>query len=257
MTSTLINNVFNPGVYNNYLIAGNITNAFAIGDIGSLDDFFIVGIEPSDESCYPLISGNILDSEGNTLFRLVKNILGFNPGNCSKIVGDMLGYEIHDSAGKLIFKIETKFETHNNLNEDCFITKIKANFYNKKGELVFYANSGESDERIESNTNSVFGFSGGGFGIVQGYKPEDREFLRYIFLSQAKINQPIRGLFEKQELKLDGKALQNATIKNCKLFVTEGDFILIGDNNKFDNCEFVFEGQARQLFDIIKALGPR
>jgi hypothetical protein len=77
-----------PGRFNNYLIAGNICNAFALGEIGSKDDFFLLGAEPEDESNYPLLTGNILDSDGNVLFRLVRNVLGINPGHCSKIFGD-------------------------------------------------------------------------------------------------------------------------------------------------------------------------
>jgi hypothetical protein len=38
--SILVRNQFMPGMYNNYLIAGNICNAFALGEIGSQDDFF-------------------------------------------------------------------------------------------------------------------------------------------------------------------------------------------------------------------------
>ena len=69
--STLIRNVMNPGKYNNYLIGGNLCNAFALGEIGSLDDFFIVGAEPDDESNYPLITANILVS-----FKTLRMVIG-------------------------------------------------------------------------------------------------------------------------------------------------------------------------------------
>jgi hypothetical protein len=99
-----------PGAFNNYVLAGNLCNAFALGEIGSRDDFFLIGAEPPDESSYPLLTGNVLDSEGQLLFRLVRNVLTINPGNCSKIIGDQIGYEIHDSAGALIFRVSSKFE---------------------------------------------------------------------------------------------------------------------------------------------------
>ena len=105
------------GQYNNYLIAGNLANAFAIGNIGNPDDFYIVGLEPPDESSYPLINANIFDSEGTRLLTIANNVMIWNPNNCSKILGDALGYEIHDSAGVSIFKVETKFQPVDGLNE--------------------------------------------------------------------------------------------------------------------------------------------
>lgn len=108
--SILIKNRFMLGQFNNYLIAGNVCNAFALGELGSQDDFFLVGAEPEEESSYPLLTGNILDSEGKVLFRLVRNVLFLNPGHCSRILGDHVGYEIHDSSGVPILKVRTLFE---------------------------------------------------------------------------------------------------------------------------------------------------
>jgi len=42
MPSTFVRNVLVQGKYNNYLVGGNICNAFALGDLGSTDDFFLV-----------------------------------------------------------------------------------------------------------------------------------------------------------------------------------------------------------------------
>lgn len=110
MANTLVRNVFMQGRYNNYLVGGNVCNAFALGDLGSPEDFFLVGAEPFDESNYPLLTGNILDSDGKVLCRLVRNMLVVNPGHCSKILGDHIGYEIHDGNGNLIFKVATRFQ---------------------------------------------------------------------------------------------------------------------------------------------------
>ena len=62
--SIFVRNSFQPGKFNNYLIAGNICNAFVIGELGSQDDFFLVGAEPQEESVYPFLTGNVLDSAG-------------------------------------------------------------------------------------------------------------------------------------------------------------------------------------------------
>lgn len=255
MSSVLINNIILSGKYNNYSIAGNITNAFAIGDIGSTDDFFLVGAEPLEESNYPLLTGNILDSEGKLLFRLINNVITFNPGHCSKILGNFIGYEIHDSNNELIFKVETLFQRVEKLDEEFFVTTIKANFYNKDSELVFFANSGESSEMLEIKTKYILGFSGG-FGMVCAYTEEEVEFIRYILSSRGKINQPIRGMVENQAITLDGKAVQNAIIRNCEVTINNGDFVFLG-KNAIQDCSIKFSENAEKIIYMYRQIGSK
>ena len=59
MSSILVRSIMKQGKYNNYLVGGNVCNAFTLGDLGSTDDFFLVGAEPFYESNYPLLTGNI------------------------------------------------------------------------------------------------------------------------------------------------------------------------------------------------------
>jgi hypothetical protein len=105
LLNTLKGSTIIPGKYNNYFIAGNITNAFVLGEIGNMNDFFLIGSEPVGESSYPLLSGNILDSEGKRLFTLERNEITINPGHCSKIIGNSTEYEIHDFKDTLILKV--------------------------------------------------------------------------------------------------------------------------------------------------------
>ena len=88
MSSILVRNTVNRGRINNYLIGGNVCNAFAMGILGSVDDFFLIAAEPLGESNFPMLTGNILDSEGAVLCRIVQNMLVSNPGKCSKILSD-------------------------------------------------------------------------------------------------------------------------------------------------------------------------
>jgi len=250
--STLIKNQFMPGEFNNYLIAGNVCNAFALGELGSQDDFFLVGAEPEEESSYPLLTGNILDSEGNVLFRLVRNVLVLNPGHCSRILGDHVGYEIHDSSGKLILKVRTLFEHLPGSVDKMFVTTLAGSFYNKKGELVFLANSGEQDERIEANVKCAFGFIRG-FGLVQGMSKEEIDFARVALSSRGAIHEPIRGYLDAKELTLDGKALIDARLTNCKIHVHTGDFATFGQCG-FEHCEFVFHDAAENIKNLVLAL---
>jgi hypothetical protein len=250
--STLIRNVFNRGRYNNYLIGGNVCNAFAIGELGSTEDFFLVGAEPEPDCNYPLLTGNILDSEGNVLFRLVKNMLVINPGHCSKILGDLIGYEIHDGNGHHILKVETKFETLPGEGEGMFVTKIAANFFNRQHELVFEVHSGGENERIESRVKSAFGFSGG-FGLVQGMNDDEMSVARLMLTSRGSIHRVLTGPISGQTLSLDGAAVFNAQVTNCEVHITTGDFAYYG-KNVFRECNFVLKGAAQNIRQLVLSL---
>lgn len=253
--SIFVRNKFMPGKFNNYLIAGNVCNAFVVGELGSQDDFFLLGAEPIEESNYPLLTGNILDSEGKVLFRLVRNVLVLNPGHCSKILGDHVGYEIHDGDDKMIFKIRTLFEKLPGSEEEMFVTTLTGNFYNKKGELVFSANSGEKDERIETNAKCAFGFTGG-FGLVQGMSKEEIDFARIALSSRGAIHEPIRGHLDGEEFILDGKALINARITNCKIHVHTGNFAAYG-SSVFENDKFFFYEEAANVKALVLLLSEQ
>ena len=236
---------------NNYLLAGNLCNAFAIGDLGSTDDFFLVGSEPDGESSYPLLTGNILDSEGNVLFRLVRNILVVNPGNCSKIVGGLCDYEIHDSAGEPIFSIKTKFEPPPNSTREMFLTTIKGTFYNKNGEVVFRANSGEPGEHIESSVKCLLGLPG---GMCHGYSEEELEFVKVVLATHGRIQRPLTGTIQNQEITLDGMALIDTELRGCTIHVHNGNFAFLHDPHFYD-CTFLFHGDAENIWRLTRALG--
>jgi hypothetical protein len=250
--SLYVKNVVMPGEYNNYLIGGNLCNAFAVGEIGAVDDFFMVGTEPSDESSYPIITGNILDSEGNVLFRLVRNTLHINPGQCSKIVGDILGYEIHDSAGKMIFRISTKYEYSERLKRECFVTTIDGNFYDKAKQLVFSATSGSDAERIEAVGKCALGFSGG-FGIVQNYSKDEMDIVRIALLSKGSIHQRLTGEYIEKEIDFEGKYIQQARLIKCRITITEGNFFQ-GSNNEIGNCSINFLEKAGRIYNFVKLI---
>jgi hypothetical protein len=253
MSSILSGNVLMKGRYNNYLVGGNICNAFALGDLGSEDDFFLLGAEPFGESNYPLLTGNILDSEGNVLFRLVRNMLVINPGNCSKILSDHVGYEIHDGNGQRIFKVATQFETLPNGTEECFVTTISANFFNKNGELVFSAQSGEAGEHIESNVKSAFGFSGT-FGFIQDLNESELNVARAMLSTGGAIHKVLSGPFADEEVSLDGVALLNAQFDRCRINVTTGEFVFLSKGISFNNSEFAFAGAAGNIKDLVERL---
>lgn len=241
------------GRCNNYMVGGNICNAFALGELGSEEEFFLVGCEPIGESNYPMLTGNILDSEGNLLFRLVQNMLVINPGHCSKILGDHVGYEIHDGNGKLIFKVATQFTNIPGSSDECFVTTISANFYNRNGDLVFKAHSGDKEEFIESGVKSLFGFSGG-FGLVQGFDDNELNVARAMLGTSGKIHKVLSGLITKREITLDGSALFNAHIEDCKINVSTGEFVNLGGKNSFTNSVFNLTGAAQNIKWLVEQI---
>jgi hypothetical protein len=252
--SRLVGNVIMPGRFHNYLIAGNVCNAFALGELGSSDDFFLVGAEPPKESPYPLLTGNLLDADGNLLCRLVRNLLLLNPGHCSKITGDFLGYEIRDRAGNLIFKIRTIFDQPPGRTEKECITMISAKFFDKNGRVVVTANSGEADDRFEGNVKAAFGFAGGSLGIVRGLTDEELDFVRIVLATRGAVHQRLSGEIDGQEIALDGKALQNVHIKNCKITIRTGEFAIYGPNNRLENNQTVLEGPASNINQLIQSV---
>jgi hypothetical protein len=254
MCDYLVQCEFFVGPYNNYLLAGNLCNAFAVGEVGAMDDFFLIASEPDDESNYPLLTGNILDSEGNVLLRLVRNVLVVNPGACSKIVADLCSYEIRDSAGTPVLSVRTVFECPPGKSEKMYVTTIKGTFYNKNQEVVLRANSGEGgDELVIGNTKCVFGARGGSVGLVMGYAAgEELEFVKLVLATHGRIQRPLLGRIEKQEITLDGAALMETEVVDCTVHVSSGNFM--GRNPLFKNCKFIFHGEAENIRQLVVGL---
>lgn len=186
-TSTLVKNIFALGRHHNYVVAGNICNAFVLGELGSQDDFFLVGAKPPDDSSHPLVTGNVLNSEGKLLFRLVGNVLTINPGRCVKTVDLQGGYEIHDSNGVQLMKVTTRLEQLPGLPQEGFVTTMSANFFDRSGALVFKAHGGDGQERIEAKGKAAFGFDKV-FGYVQGYSEDELNIAKTMLASAGARN---------------------------------------------------------------------
>lgn len=174
-----------------------------------------------------------------------------NPGHCSKIVSNHIGYEIHDSAGRPILAVRTEFGVDGFPNG--YVTTLRANFYDRKGQLVFAANSGEENERIETSGKSALGFAGGVFGFVLGMTEPELDLARAALATRGKVHQLLTGEISGQEVRLDGKFIQDAHVSNCKIRVASGNF-RVGRNNRFENSEVFFEEEASNIKSLIVAL---
>jgi len=238
-------NLLMAGRFNNYLVGGNLCNAFVVGSLGAPDDFFLIAAEPSEESSYPLLTGNIIDSEGNLLCRLERNILTLNPGDCSKLLGDAIGYEIHDAAGQFVLRINTRFFNVEGVGES-YVTTIEGQFFDKTGAVVFDASSDEDGPRLVANTKLALGFAaGGGFGLVQDYAEEELEIARIALATGGTVYEALRGVVDGIEFSLDGKALLNAVVANCHIHVKTGNWEMSGC--ALTNDEFDFEDEAAKI----------
>ena len=245
MSSILVRNTVNRGRINNYLIGGNVCNAFAMGILGSVDDFFLIAAEPLGESNFPMLTGNILDSEGAVLCRIVQNMLVSNPGKCSKILSDRVGYEIHDAGGKLVLRVSTAFLRLAGDSADCFVTTLSGSFYNKSKQLAFEATAGTSDEKIEPSLPHALGFTGR-FGIVQKLSDDMLAVAALMLSSRGAVHQLIVGAQNGKDLVLDGAALLNVTLTNCKIHVATGEFLPLGPL-AMDGCTLHYSGIAASI----------
>jgi hypothetical protein len=253
VTTTLVRNVLCKGHFNSYLVAGNVCNVFALGELGTSDDFFLIGTEPEGESNYPLLTGNILDSEGNVLFRLVKNMLVINPGHCSKILGNYIGYEIHDRNDQLIFKVQTRLECLPGGTTESFVTTISANFFDKNGNMVFHATSGGDDERIESSLKSNFGYTDE-FVLVHRMSEDELTIAGMMLGSGGAIHRVLTGPVSGKTVSLDGTMIFNAQISNCTVQLSTCEFTIYGTANQFNNCHFEFSGAVAKIRDLVVRL---
>lgn len=234
-----------PNPFHSYRVAGNACNAFAVGEIGSDDDFFLVGALPPDESSYPLLTGNVLSAEGKPLFRLVRNVLESNPGGCTKVLGDGLGYEIRDAAGALVLKVSAQIERPADAPSGTYVTTVTGNFHDKSGRSVF--NIGAGDDQIASDLKGMFGLSG--FGVVGkaiGKMSEtETEVAKAVIQSGGSNHRVLKGPIKGQTVELDRVALCDAQLSECTINVRSSSVAFIGSKTAFHSCEVnFFDGSA-------------
>lgn len=251
--SIAVNNQYMPGFDNNYLVAGNLCNAFVLGELGSREDFYLMGTEPEDQSNYPILNGTFFDSRGNLLFRLAQNIIVENPGECQRIFTDRLEYEIRDKTGQTVLRVKTVSTDVEGVEEPQYVTLISGSFYNNQGVEVVRLDSAQSGETISENVKRIFGFSSEEFGFVQGLEEEEQRYATYFLAARGLIHELLSGEIKNQDVELDGKFILDSTLKDCKLHVNTGKFILFGQCD-FENCEFNFAGAAENVRQLVYAL---
>jgi hypothetical protein len=247
MTGIMINCEFGETGINDYRLGGNLCNAFAMGEIGAEDDFFLVGCPANDEDSYPILTGNFLDSEGNHLFRLVRNVLQVNARNCSKIIGNQIGFGIHDGVGKPMISVRTTSQTMG--GRERLITEINGTFYGKNGSVMAAAHNGALI--INPGTKHLIGLP---VGYGAGYNEMESQVALACLTSGGVAHQLLTGNITNKTIELDGKLLLNITITSCIVKIRTGKFTGIGTNITFDKVRFDLEGEALNLAMLINSV---
>lgn len=233
--------------FSNYLVGGNLCNAFALGEVGSASDFFLVGAPPEPGIGYPIITGHLLDSAGKPLVRIVRNALLENPGGCTRKSDPLRpGFEIADASGKTVLKVQTS------LAGVGMVTTLEGEFFNQRGEIAASLaegglSSGKSPVRV------AMGLTPTGFGMGMNLNPEALEAARWCLGSGGTIHRLQRGEISGQDLNLDGSLFIDATIRQCRLTGATLDFAFSGKINLAD-CQLHFDGKAAQIFRLAQLI---
>lgn len=250
MPGEFVGNIMNANSFSNYFVGGNLTNAFAIGNIGARDDFWVIGAPAMEADAYPVITGNFLDSEGNPLFKIVRNVLTTNPRDCGKILGNMIGFEIHDGQGVPVLKVET---TQRDMGEGpMLITTFDGTFFDKNRNRVAWS---EGEKGLFTNCPGAMGFTGMGWMISMGMAVDQLEVAKWAALTHGAIHEVVTGEFRDQEILLDGKLFKDARMENCVLTVVTGDFHF--ENSQAVNCKVKAGGAANRILGLVSRPSPR
>lgn len=237
----------------NYLIGGNLCNAFTLGEVGSQDDFFLVGSEESENGFHAVITGNILDSSGQVAIRIVRNVVVYsrNPGG-GKLLRSHWGYDLLDGAGRVLFGVRTYEEVLPGLGDQSRnVIVVKGDFYDKSGRLVFRGNFGEVGEFVPDYVKATFGYRDNKFGAVQNMNQRDMDIAGVIMQSKSAVHELLSGKVESEDVSLDGKILCDAEISHCRISIRTGQFAMIGKDSLKDNKIF-FSGPASNIHRLIK-----
>jgi hypothetical protein len=252
--STIADCAFNPNGHSDFLLGTVLCNAFVMGEIGAEDDFFLAGVPAQEFEGYPLLTGNFLDSEGNRLFRIVRNTFVFNPRDCSKIVGNHIGFEIHDGQGNPVIGVTSKFKEIAKGRSQYF-TSIWGTFYGKGGKPVVEIN--EKALTRFGNPKLALGFNGAAFGLVTSSMSSLEQKIAAVCLnSGGTAHQILTGRMSEKTIELDGKILVDTTIVKSKVIVRDGNYDGIG-TLLFEDTGFQLEGNAARIQRLMRSVAPQ
>jgi hypothetical protein len=240
-----------PDDTHKYFVANQAWTTFVMGEVGSPHDFFLIGAAAEPETCYPLLTGNLLDSAGRLLCRLVRNVLTRNPANCQKVMGAGIGYEIRDALGRPILSVKSRLRQLLGLPQPIYVTSVTGNLYDRTGRLVFATATGEESGRPLDELKYGFG-AHDQLRLTHGMTEQDQQAAQLILNNRGVVLEPVSGEINGGELCLDGKILTRVRVKNCKVVIRTGEFVIVPPC-ELDSNTFVMEGPAWNVVQLYLA----
>lgn len=224
-----------PNHFSNYTIGGVLTNAFAIGEIGASDRFYLIGAPAESGMQQPIISGVLCDGDGKMLCRIERNGLVVNPGNCEIVRTNQLGFKVRDAQGSIVLHVQSRRRDVPTVG-DSYVTTI----------------NGPCVATIDSEY-AAFGFDESGLIRHAGLDDLQKILAMATMASHGKLYQPMHGRFENQTIHLDGKLIADGTeIRQCRLIIETGDFVVVpGARFAISNNELDLRGKARNVAILV------
>jgi hypothetical protein len=219
---------------------------FAIGDVGSAEDFFLVGTTDEDASGYPLLTGTLIGTDGNVLCRLWRNRLTDNPGRCTKSFGPGAGYEIRDAPGAVVLRVETEHEE----GASAFVTRLTGTFTDRAGHVVAMSQPVDGLLAAE-DARFAAAWQGQSFAHVANMAEQERLIAGIAVASGGRAWEVVRGRVEGRDFLLDGKILVDATLARCSLHVATGHVAMVGSVRIEAGCNLTYSGAAYNVAQLV------
>ena len=227
-----------PNAYSNYLIDGVLTNAFAIGEIGSPDRFYLICSPPNvGTPQQAIVSGVLCDASGKMLCRVERNALVANPGGCEIVHTNQPGFKVRDANGSVVLHVQTRRRAVPNVG-DSFLTTIAGPSVTVDREYA------------------AFGFNDAGLTKHAGLDDLQQVLAIATMAAGGQLYHPLHGRLDNQTIYLDGKLITDGTeITGCRLVIETGDFVVVpGARFAISNNELDLRGKARNVGILVAGM---
>jgi hypothetical protein len=231
-----------------FRVHGRAVGEFVVGDVGSADDFFLVGTAAEEASGYPLLTGTLLGTDGGVLCRLSRNRLAHNTGGCTTHFGPGPGYEIRDAAGAVVLRVEAAHAEGVN----AFVTTLTGTFTDRAGRVVAMSDPADGLLAAEG-VRFAAGWQGQaqGFAQVAEMTEQERLIAGIMVTSGGRAWEVLRGRIEGRDVLLDGKILVDASLARCNLHVASGHVAMVGTVRMEAGCNLTYSGAAYNVAQLV------
>jgi hypothetical protein len=227
-----------------YNVGSNKDIRFTLGNVGALNDFWLTGFAVPSSLSYPLLSGTLLDHEGQPLVRLVDSQITFNPAACERVFStenNGLSYRIVGTNGETVMLVETTYsETMG------YMTRISGEFYDKTGSLIVTV----TEDMIEADPSITVSIGGKESG--QPLTDAQVDFMNIVVVTKGTIGYMLSGEFTDVSMVLDGAYLHNFKATNCKFTYSLAIWISDFGPVYFNECSHHMVNMAAFISDIAK-----